>query len=48
MMVSFTEDVERFCEGHNLNIKKTPTNKRPIVVTGNKEPRALLNKIFMQ
>lgn len=46
MMVSFIEDAERFCEGLNLNMKKT-TNKRPIVVTGNKELRALLKKIFM-
>lgn len=46
MMVSFIEDAERFCEGPNLIMKK-PTNKRPIVVTGNKEQRALLKKIFM-
>ena len=46
MMVPTTEDAERFCEGLNLNMKKA-TNKRPIVVTGNKELRALLKKIFM-
>lgn len=46
MMVSFIKDPERFCEGINLNTK-IPTNKRPIVVTGNKELRALLKKIFM-
>lgn len=46
MMVSFIKSPERFCEGIDLNTKK-PTNKRPIVVTGNKELRALLKKIFM-
>jgi len=45
-MVSFTEDAERFCEGLKLNMKKI-TNTRPIIVTGNKELRAPLKKIFM-
>lgn len=46
MVVSFIEDAKRFCEALNQNMKK-PTNKRPIVVTGNKELRALLRKLFM-
>lgn len=46
MMVSLIKDPERFCEGINLNTEK-PTNERPIAVTGNKELRALLKKIFM-
>lgn len=46
MVVSFTEDAKRFCEALNQNMRK-PTNKRTIVVTGKKELRALLRKIFM-